>query len=99
MVGPLLESRERKAPKWMSVDERRLFRRLLRSEIHENRYLSQRKFDGIVDYVCACTRLDDLRERLAKEVVAEPVEQARIMSLNTQVNALIALRKKLGDAL
>ena len=70
MVGPLLESRERKAPKWMSEVERRLFRRLLRSEINENRYLSQRKFDGIVDYVRACTRLDDLRERLAKEIVS-----------------------------
>lgn len=102
MTAPLLEPKEHKAPRWMTPAERQVFRRLLRSEIEQNRYISQRKFDVIIDYVCACSRLDDLRERLAEAITANSprdVDKARILALNSQINSLIALRKKLGDAL
>lgn len=102
MSGPLLEPKEIKAPGWMTPTERQRFRRLLRSELGQNSYVSQRKFDGICDYVCACSRLDDLRKRLGESIAANSprdVDKARILALNTQVNALIALRQKLGDAL
>lgn len=102
MTGPVLEPKETKAPKWMTPAERQVFRRLLRSEIEQNRYLSQRKYDGICDYVCACSRLDDMRMRLGEAITANSprdVEKARILAMNGQINSLIALRKKLGDAL
>lgn len=102
MTGPLLEPKECKAPRWMTPAERAVFRRLMRAEIEQNRYISVRKRDQIADYVCTSTRLDDLRGRLANEIAAaspRDVDKARILALNTQVNALIALRQKLGDAL
>lgn len=102
MSGPLLEPKEIKAPKWMTAAERAVFRRLIRAEIEQNRYISVGKRDQIADYICTSTRLDDLRDRLAKEIAAaspRDVDKARILALNTQVNSLIALRQKLGDAL
>jgi len=98
----MLEPKDTKAPAWMGPFERRIFRRLIASEINENRYISQQKFDQICDYTCASARLDDLRERLQKEIAAgslRDVDRARILTLNTQINALVALRQKLADSL
>jgi hypothetical protein len=41
----------------MAADQRAAFRRLIRSEIEENRYVSQEKVDPIADYIDAGARL------------------------------------------
>lgn len=102
MSGYCLEPKECKAPSWMTPDEKRVFRRILQSEINQNRYVSQAKFDEICDYVNASTRLEDLRARLATEIAANSprdVDKARIISLNASINSLAAQRSRLAAAL
>jgi hypothetical protein len=84
----------------MTAEQRAAFRRLIRSEIEENRYISEEKVDLIADYIDAGARLDDLRQRLANEIAAaspREVDKARLLALNTQINSLIGLRQKVGE--
>lgn len=49
-----------------------------------------------------CARLDELRERLQKEIAEDcsfDTSKARILALNSQINSLAKLRQKMGEKL
>jgi len=91
-----------RAPSSLSRAEKAAFKRVVRHMIEAGIEVNSGKTDAICDLVAARSRISVLRAMLDAEVEAKSgfvVDKARILALNTQINATTALAHQVADRL